>query len=129
VLGSARAQQELRPEGGAGAAGTPAGSTAATHGLQQSRLAATMNEVNALKIHKTIDEATARAIPELRPLVGRSVELIVLEPAETSVVRPKLGVDEFLLVLRRKRPQGVAPVTVEDMDTAIAEGAVRDAGV
>jgi hypothetical protein len=97
--------------------------------LQQSRLAATMNEVNALKIHKTIDEATARAIPELRPLVGRSVELIVLEPAETSVVRPKLGVDEFLLVLRRKRPQGVAPVTVEDMDTAIAEGAVRDAGV
>ena len=37
--------------------------------------------MNAIKVDTTIDEAVARAIPALRPLLGKHVELIALDAA------------------------------------------------
>jgi hypothetical protein len=41
--------------------------------------------VNAIRIRKTVDSETLH-LPELRPLIGRQVEIIVLE--ETSTLPP-----------------------------------------
>jgi hypothetical protein len=75
--------------------------------------------MNAIRIDTTIDEAVARAIPALRPLLGRHVELIALDttaPPSGS----KLTVDEFLTA-RIERPVGVGPISLEHMERAIAE--------
>lgn len=76
--------------------------------------------MNAIRIDTTIDEAVARAIPALRPLLGRHVELIALDAAPPK--EPALTVDEFLAT-RIKLPIGIGPVSLEDMERAIAEGA------
>jgi hypothetical protein len=77
--------------------------------------------MNAIRVDATVDEALARALPALRPLLGRRVELIALE-AEPPVEPRSLTLDEFLAT-RLARPPGVAPVSLDDMDRAIAEGA------
>lgn len=79
--------------------------------------------MNAIKVDTTIDEAIARAIPALRPLLGKHVELIALEAAAAPVPERKLTVDE-LLASRIKLPSGVGPLSLEDMERAIAEGAL-----
>jgi predicted component of type VI protein secretion system len=79
--------------------------------------------MNAIKVDTTIDEAIARAIPALRPLLGTRVELIALQTEAVDAPRCKLTVDEFLAG-RLERPEGVAPVTLEAMARAIIEGAV-----
>ena len=79
--------------------------------------------MNAIKIDTTIDEAAAHAIPALRPLLGKHVELIALEAAPTPVPERRLTVDE-LLGSRIKLPAGVGPLSLEDMERAIAEGAL-----
>ncbi len=78
--------------------------------------------MNALKIDVTIDEALAAALPAFRPLLGRHVELIALETPKAPVPERKLTVDE-LLASRIKPPPGVGPLSQEDIDRAIAEGA------
>ena len=80
--------------------------------------------MNAIKVDTTIDEAVARAIPALRPLLGRHVELIALDAAPASAPEQKLTVEEFL-ASRIKLPPGVGPLSQEDMERAIAEGAIR----
>jgi len=35
--------------------------------------------MNAIKVETTVDEATARPIPALRPLLGKRVEIIALQ--------------------------------------------------
>jgi len=80
-------------------------------------------KMKAIKVDATIDEAVARAIPGLRPLLGRHVELIALDAAPASAPERKLTVDE-LLASRIKLPQGVGPLSLEDMERAIAEGAL-----
>jgi hypothetical protein len=79
--------------------------------------------MNAIKIDTTIDEAVARAIPALRPLLGKHVELIALDAAPAPAPERKLTVDE-LLASRIKLPAGVGPLSLEDMERAIAEGAL-----
>lgn len=79
--------------------------------------------MNAIKIDTTIDEAVALAIPALRPLLGKQVELIALETAPESALERKLTVDE-LLASRIKLPPGIGPLSLEDMERAIAEGAL-----
>ena len=79
--------------------------------------------MNAIKIDATIDEAIARAVPAFRPLLGRRVELIALDAAPAPAPRPKLTVDE-LLAARVELPPGVGPISLEDMERAIAEGAL-----
>jgi hypothetical protein len=79
--------------------------------------------MNAIKVDTTIDEAVASAIPALRPLLGKHVELIALEAAPLPEPERKLTVDE-LLTSRIKLPPGIGPLSLEDMERAIAEGAL-----
>lgn len=79
--------------------------------------------MNAIRIDTTIDEAVARAIPALRPLLGRHVELIALDAAPASAPERKLTVDE-ILTSRIKLAPGIGPLSLEDMERAIAEGAL-----
>jgi hypothetical protein len=82
--------------------------------------------VNAIKVDTTIDEAIASALPALRPLLGQRVELIALQAEAPEPQRRKLTFEEFLAA-RLERPAGVAPVTLDDMERAIAEGALGHA--
>lgn len=79
--------------------------------------------MKAIKVDTTIDEAVARAIPALRPLLGKRVEIIALDAASALVSDRALTVDE-LVASRIKLPPGVGPLSLEDMERAIAEGAL-----
>ncbi|AUX23824.1 uncharacterized protein SOCEGT47_043540 [Sorangium cellulosum] len=79
--------------------------------------------MNAIKVATTIDEAVARAIPALRPLLGKHVELIALDVAPAPAPKHGLTVGE-LLASRIKLPPGMGPLSQEDMERAIAEGAL-----
>jgi hypothetical protein len=79
--------------------------------------------MQAIKVDTTVNEAVAQAIPALRPLLGRQVELIALDAMPASPPEPRLTVDE-LLRSRIKLPPGTGPLTQEDIDRAIAEGAL-----
>jgi len=46
--------------------------------------------MNAIRIRKTIDSETLH-LPELRPLLGRTVEIIVIEEEMASTIRPGTG--------------------------------------
>jgi hypothetical protein len=46
--------------------------------------------MNAIRIRKTIESETLH-LPELKPLVGRTVEIIVLEEEKRSTIRPGTG--------------------------------------
>jgi hypothetical protein len=46
--------------------------------------------MNAIRIRKTIESETLH-LPELKPLVGRAVEIIVLEDESVSTIRPGTG--------------------------------------
>lgn len=81
------------------------------------------DDMNAIKVDTTIDEAVARAIPALRPLLGKHVELIALDATAAPAPAHRLTVDE-LLDSRIKLPPGVGPLSLEDMERAIAEGAL-----
>lgn len=81
--------------------------------------------MNAIKVETTVDEATARAIPALRPLLGKRVELIALQTeAEVAQAPKRLTLDE-LLAARLTPPPGVGPVNLEAMEKAIEKGATR----
>ena len=81
--------------------------------------------VNPIKVKTTVDEATAAAIPAFRSLLGKRVELIALQaeadPAEST--EPRLTLDE-LLARRIDAPTGAAPLTDEDIQRAIMQGAL-----
>ena len=72
--------------------------------------------MNAIRLETTVDEAVAGAMPKLRPMLGRRVEVIALESEAASSQR--ITFDEFLAT-RLRRPADVAPVTLEDMELAI----------
>jgi hypothetical protein len=46
--------------------------------------------MNAIRIRKRLDSETLH-LPELRPLLGRTVEIIVLEDEQTPEMRPGTG--------------------------------------
>jgi hypothetical protein len=82
--------------------------------------------MNAIRIDTTIDEAIARALPALRPLMGERVELIALQTEAVEPPRRKLTLEEFRAG-RLERPAGVAPISLDDMEQAILEGALGHA--
>lgn len=77
--------------------------------------------MNAIKIDTTSSEAVARAVPALRPLLGKRVDLIALDAAPPW--KPVLTVDEFLAA-RIKAPAGSNPLSLGDMERVIVEGAL-----
>ena len=76
----------------------------------------------AIRFQTTVDETIAGAMPKLRPLIGRKVE--VTATTAPSVERDRTRTLDEFLDHRLKRPQGVEPVTLDDMERAIAEGAM-----
>jgi len=86
--------------------------------------------MHAVRIDTTIDQAAVAAIPALRPLLGRKVELIALDVDPQAKQEPenkKIDLDEFLAT-RPKWPADRPPVTLEDMENAIVQGALKSAG-
>ena len=77
--------------------------------------------MNAIKFETTIDESVAGVMPQLRPMLGRRVELIAL--AAPPVATPTRGTLDAFLARRLKRPGGTPPVSLEDMERTIAQGA------
>jgi hypothetical protein len=83
--------------------------------------------VNAIKIDTTISEAVACEIPALRPLLGRRVELIALDAEVAPAVPHRKVTVEELLASRIKLPPGVGPITLDDIERGIIEGATGHA--
>ncbi len=81
--------------------------------------------MNAIKFETTIDETVAGALPELRPMLGRRVEVIAFDAIPGPDQRRSLSFDDFL-TQRLKRPSDVEPVSQEEIDQAIGRGAVGD---
>ncbi len=79
--------------------------------------------MNAIKFETTVDETVAGAMPKLRPMLGQRIEVIALEASSPSSSRSLTTLDDFL-AHRLKRPADVASVTLEDMEQAIARGAL-----
>ena len=79
--------------------------------------------MNAIKVETTVDEATARAIPALWPLLGKRVELIAVQSETEPVPQRKYTLDE-LLAERLIPPPGIGPVSIADMEKAI-DGAIN----
>lgn len=46
--------------------------------------------MNAIRIRRTLDSETLH-LPELKPLIGRTVEMIVLDESGAPAVRPGTG--------------------------------------
>jgi hypothetical protein len=83
-----------------------------------------LEEMNALKLHVDVDEAVATAVPALRPLMGRRVELIVLETSTGATKK-----QQFKDFVPLELPEGAQPLSLDDVDRLIAEGASKRAGV
>ena len=87
--------------------------------------------MDAVRVNTLIDKGVVTAIPALRPFLGRRVELIALEVEPQPKQQPgktSIGLDEFLAT-RPKWPPKHTPITLEEMDQAIAKGALKSAGV
>ncbi len=78
--------------------------------------------MNAIKVETTVDEATARAIPALRPLLGQRVELIALQTEPTEQPQRKRISLDASLTQRLTAPPGIR-LSLEDMESAIEKGA------
>ena len=70
--------------------------------------------MDAIKFETTVDETIAGAMPELRPLFGRRVEVIALDSVSAPARGKRLSFDDFL-ASRLQRPDNVGPVSLEDM--------------
>jgi len=75
--------------------------------------------------------ATIRRLPlpeRLRLIERATLEVAEDTPQPAAVAERKLSVDEFLAA-RLTPPAGVGPVSLQDMERAIAEGATGRGGV
>ncbi len=81
--------------------------------------------MDAIKVETTVDEAAANAIPALRPLLGKRVELIALttDVSPDEAARTRLTFDT-LLERRIDAPVGAPPLTDADIQRAIVAGAL-----
>jgi hypothetical protein len=79
---------------------------------------------NAIKVDTMVDQALAQAVPALRPLIGKRVELIAIEAESAQARMRKLTLDE-LLEQRIDAPPGSRPLTEDDIRRAIIEGALN----
>ncbi len=79
----------------------------------------------AVRIETVVNEEMVRDMPDLRPLLGHRVQMIALDLESTKISQDekKISFDEFLKH-RLKRPEGIKPVTLEDMEAAIIKGAI-----
>jgi hypothetical protein len=78
---------------------------------------------NAIRVDTVVDEAVARALPALRALLGKQVELIAIDTTPAPPSGRKITVDE-LPAARIKPPPGFGRLSEEDIELAIAQGAL-----
>ena len=82
----------------------------------------------AIKFETRVDESTVGVLPELRPLVGQDVLLVAVachdDSGHANDNAGKITFDDFLRDHQLTRPEHIAPVSLEDMERAIARGAV-----
>ena len=86
--------------------------------------------MDAVRVSTLVDSGVVTAIPALRPFLGRKVELIALEtePQFKPQENTSMSLDEFIAT-RPKWPADRPPITLDEMDRAIAQGALKSAGV
>lgn len=82
----------------------------------------------AIKFETRVDETKAGAFPELRPFLGQEVVLVAVAANDQSAGevsrRDRISFDDFLRDHQIERPDGIEPVSLEDMDRAIVRGAL-----
>ena len=86
--------------------------------------------MHPVHIDTTIDQAAVAAIPALLPFLGRHVELIALEIEPKSLnsrEKEKISLDEYLNS-RTKWMADSPPISLDDMEKAIVDGAIKSAG-
>ena len=83
----------------------------------------------AVQIQTIINEAMVNDIPDLQPLLGHRVQMIALDLEPTEVDQEKKISFEQFLATRPKWPKGKPPVTLEEMEEAIIQGAVDSANL
>ncbi len=82
--------------------------------------------MNAIRFETTVDEATARVIPALRPMLGKRVEVIALQSeSETNKASFRRHTLEEVLDHRVDADPGAGPLSTEDIERAILEGALN----
>jgi hypothetical protein len=79
---------------------------------------------NVIKVDMMVDQALAQAVPALRPMIGKRVELIAIEAEGAQVFKRKLTLEE-LLAQRIDAPPNSRPLTDDDIRCAIVEGALN----
>jgi hypothetical protein len=82
-----------------------------------------------LEIRTRVDRDLVDAIPALAPLLGHRVRMTAIDldaesDTDAANANQAIGMDEFL-AHRLKRPAHVPPVSVEDMERAITDGALN----
>ena len=83
-----------------------------------------------LQIQMQVDQAMVNAIPALQPLLGHKVQMIALDLDQLDLGQPekKITFEEFL-TSRPAWPKDRPPVTLEEMEEAIIQGALDSANI
>ena len=84
----------------------------------------------ALQTETLVDQAVINAIPALQPLLGHRIEIIAIDKGQntTDRIEAKLSFEEFLKS-RLEWPKDRPPVTLDEMDEAIVQGALASANL
>ena len=84
----------------------------------------------AIQIQTVINDAMVKNIPGFQPLLGHRVQMIALdlEPTDVDQEEKKISFEEFLAT-RLKWPKDKPPVTLEEMEEAIIQGAIDRASL
>lgn len=97
----------------------------------------------AIQITTQVDQVIVRAIPALEPLLGHQIQMIALDlesPApsggagwtqnepEKGVLETKITLEEFLAT-RPPWPKDRPPLTLEQIERGIIEGAIQSGNV
>ena len=84
----------------------------------------------AVQIQTIINEEMVKDMPDLQPLLGHRVQMIALDLESTEVDQEeqKISFDQFLAT-RPEWPKDKPPVTLEEMEEAIIQGAVDSANL
>lgn len=81
--------------------------------------------MNAIQADTFVNETIARDIPELRPLLGHQVRIIALDMGLGEKDQPEQALDfEQFLATRPQWPKDRPPISLEDMEAGIVQGAL-----
>ncbi len=84
----------------------------------------------ALQTEVRVDQSLINAIPALQPLSGHWVEIVAIDKGKyiAEGIENKLSFEEFLKS-RPKWPADRPPISLQEMEEAIAQGALDSANL